>query len=422
MIPLFRNRAYICALDIGSSKVAACLAQRKGRHIERIWFDLVPSAGIRDGVIVDPAELVSCITALMQSLKKQSGVNITSVFTSIPANEVITRHSRAIIPLAERGAKLISERDVCRVQEQARILGSSLDEEIMHGVPVSFTVDSKSSVVNPIGLFGHKLEVDLLLVCGRTATIQNLDRVVHQAGYEIADIFFSGMATAQAVFTPAMKEGISVLCDIGSDTTELMIFSDGILRDVDVLSAGGNQLTYALRDQLKIPLELAEEIKKSYGAVGNFEHIADDKEILVKKSNLYKPIKQRLVAQIAHAEAVRMSLLIKDVLEKKIPSYEINHFVAVGRTALLEGFIELLEQTLAVPVGLGAVSNPRLMAALTEQTSVTGQNKIPYVASLGILCEAWYGSIDSLQDEIGLSRNPLASAAKALRAVYQDYF
>lgn len=419
---LFANRSAVCALDIGSSKIAGCFAGINRRQISGIWFGQVPSSGVRDGVIVDPAELVGCIGTLMKDLRRQSGLTVNGIFTSIPANEVIIRHSRAIIPLTERGAKLINEQDLRQARQQARILGSNLDEEIMHAIPVSYTVDSRNSVLNPLGLYGHKLEVDLLLVCAKTATVQNLDRVVHQAGYEIEDIFFSGISSSTAVFDPGLRQGSTVLCDIGSDTTEIMVFHNGLLRDVDVLSSGGNQLTSALRDSLKIPWELAEEIKKSYGAVGSHDHIAEDKEILVKKSNLYKPIKQRAVAEIVHTEAQRMCMLIRDMVEKKIPCHEVGHFVAVGRTALLEGFIELLEETLAVPVNLGSLDNPRIVSAVKDQHDLSGPHKMQYLAALGIICEALYGPSDAGNPEFSPSRNPLVNAAKTLRAVYQDYF
>ncbi|MCG8429922.1 MAG: cell division protein FtsA [Candidatus Omnitrophica bacterium] len=419
---MFHNRNYICVLDIGSSKVAACVASIQRKAITGIWFEQSPSRGIRDGAIVDPAELVTCLSGVMNNLRRRSGIPVHTVYTTVPANEVVIRHSHAIIPLAERGNKVITIQDVRCAEEQARILGASLDEEIMHAVPVSFTVDGKSAVSNPIGLYGHKLQIDLLLVCGRTATIQNLDRVIHQSGYEIADIFFSGVSTSRAVFSMPMREGITVLCDIGSDTTELMLFNEGVLRDVDVLSLGGRHLTEALRSSLKVPFELAEDIKKSYGLVGGAEQIDEDKEILVKKSSLYRPIKQRLVAEVVHEQARSMCLLIKDSLEKKIPCYEVKHFVAVGRTALVEGFIEMLEQTLAVPVRLGVVENPHLRNAARDQVIPSGQNRVPYLSALGILCEALYGTDDISRKSAGLPVNIFSSAFQTIKSVYKDYF
>jgi cell division ATPase FtsA len=44
---------YICALDIGSSKVAAVVAEIKRKRITNMFFETILSKGIKRGVIVD---------------------------------------------------------------------------------------------------------------------------------------------------------------------------------------------------------------------------------------------------------------------------------------------------------------------------------------------------------------------------------
>jgi len=182
--------SYICALDIGSSKIASAVAQIKRKRINNIFFDSVPSKGIKRGVIVDSVDLVSSVSKLLKDLKVKSGINIKFLYTNISGQDIVTKHSRAIVPLAERGNKVITISDIQRVNEEARILGSSLEEEIIHFIPSSYTIDSKSNIINPLGLYSHRLEVDLYLICGKLASIQSLGRVINQAGFEIKDLFF----------------------------------------------------------------------------------------------------------------------------------------------------------------------------------------------------------------------------------------
>ncbi len=182
--------------------------------------------------------------------------------------------------------------DIEKVNEQARILGSSLQEEIIHQIPHSYTIDSTDNILNPVGLYSHRLEVDLYLVNAKLSFIQSLTRVVNQAGYEIKDLFFSGLATSEAVFDKELKKGINIICDIGSDITELLIFEDGILKNIEILPIGGDDLTEQLQNILKIPYDLAEGIKRSYANLGEHAKISQDREILIKKNNIYKPIKQ----------------------------------------------------------------------------------------------------------------------------------
>jgi cell division protein FtsA len=414
---------YVCAVDIGSSKVAGCVAMIRNQSIVSLSCQSVASKGIRDGVITDHGHLVGCLGELMRMLRKETGLALRSVYTTLPGNETTTRHSRAVIPLAERGNKIITEADVRKVEAQAKILGASLDEEIIHAIPVQYAVDARQPVDNPLGLYGHKLEVDMLLVCGKTSSIQNLDRVIHQTGYEIQDIFFSGLVIGKAVLNRQMQEGTTVVCDIGSDTTELMLFSNGVLRDIDLLNTGSQQITLALHDTLKIPLDLAEELKKTYGAVVGPADIAEDKEILVRKSTAYRPIKQRAVVETVTQKAQEMCRLIRETLERRISTHQIDHCIVVGRTGLLEGFIETFEQILSVPVRLGLIENPHFLSAVRDQSIIpAGQNALVYLNALGTVCTSLYGDVGVQKPKIQAPRNPLARVLHKARVLYDEYF
>lgn len=414
--------SYICTLDIGSSKIAACVAGIKRKRLNSIFFDTIPAKGVKCGAIVDSIDLVGAITRLLKNLKVKSGLNIKSVYTNISGQDIVSKRSRAIVPLAERGNKVITISDIQKVNEQARILGSSLEEEIIHLIPTSFAIDSKSNITNPLGLYSHKLEVDLYLICAKQSHIQSLIRVINQSGYEIKDLFFSGLATSKAVFNKELKVGLNLFCDIGSDTTELLIFRNGVLRDIDILPIGGDNLTSQLQDELKIPFDLAEDIKRSHGIIADPQAIGEDREILVKKSNLYKPIKQRLVTQIISQSAKALCSNIRDAIEKKVSAFEVNNFIITGRTVLLEGFIETLENTLGIPVKLGRISNPEIPALIREDSALSGQKYLTYLNALGMLCEVLENKPAGIFSIHQPSKNIVLRAVNRFKEVYQEYF
>ncbi|MCX5703613.1 MAG: cell division protein FtsA, partial [Candidatus Omnitrophica bacterium] len=307
---------YICAVDIGSSKIAVALAKIKRKRVTEIFFETAPIKSIKEGAIVDSISLVGSISKLMKNLKSKSGMKIKFLYVNISGGDIVPKHSHAIVSLAERGNKVITISDIEKVNEQARILGSSLEEEIIHLVPSNYSIDSKTNLANPLGLYSHRLEVDLYLICAKLSGIQNLSRVINQSGYEIKDLFFSGLATSKAVFNKELNDGLNLFCDIGSDTTELLVFRNGMLKDIEILSIGGNDITNKVAQTLKIPFDLADDIKRSNGMIGDFTQIGEEKEILVKKNNLYKPIKQKAVLEIITSQAKSICSNIKEGLEK----------------------------------------------------------------------------------------------------------
>jgi cell division protein FtsA len=413
---------YICAIDVSSSKICAVVAQTKGRHIVNIFFESLPSKGIKRGVIVDSIALVGSISQALKNLKSRSGINIKFIYANISGQDIITKHSRAIVPLAERGNKVITPSDIQKVNEQARVLGSNLEEEIIHSMPFCYSIDSKNNIINPLGLYSHRLEVDLYLICGKLSSIQSFSRTVNQAGYDIKDLFFSGIATSRIVFSDELREGIHVLCDIGSDITELLVFSDGLLKEVQILSVGGDDLTKQLSEDLNIPLDLAEEVKRSYASVGDSSLIKEDKEILIKRNNIYKPIKQRVVSEILTAKTKSICVNIKSAVEKIIPLEQAGDFVTTGRTVLLEGFLETLENTLGVSVRLGRIANPDIASLANKEEAMSGQKYLTYINSLGLIAQALHEQQPWFISSQQTARNPLIKTIHKFKEIYQEYF
>ena len=416
------NNNYICAIDIGSNKISVGLARIKKHRIEDILFDCLPSAGVKEGVIVDATQLVVCLSKIIKSLRDKSGLKIKFIHTNFSGKDISTKHSHAIIPLAERGNKVITSTDTARANEQARILGSSLDDEIIHVIPSSYSIDSKNNVINPVGLYSHRLEVDLYLVCARLASLQSLSRVINQCGCEIRSLSFSGLATSKAVFGSKEKIGLSVFCDIGSDVTELLIFKDGLLQDIQVLPLGGNSMTAQLSEGLKINSELAEDIKRSYGIIGDADSIPENKEILVKKDEFYKPLKQREVAQMTTNSARLICSQIKEVVERKVALHEIDHFIMTGKTLLTDGFIEMMESVTGIPVSIGRISNPEIVPLAKENSDLSGQKYLTYLTCLGMICEDLESKTIGNLAIVKPAKNLFFKAINRFKEVYQEYF
>jgi len=414
---------YICAVDIGSSKIAGIVVEIKRKHIANIFFDTFPSKGVKRGMIVDSAGMVGCIGKLLKNLKVKSGINIKFIHTNISGLDIITKHSRAIIPLAERGNKVITLLDIRKVNEQAAILAANLEEEIIHQLPIDYTIDSRNNILNPLGLYSHRLEVDLYLVCAKLSLIQSLTQVINQSGYEIKNLFFSGLATNKGIFDKESQSGVSIFCDIGSDIIELLIFKDGLLQDIAILPLGGDDVTAELSNALKIPFNLAEDTKRSYGIIGDHSQINEDREILVKKSNLYKPIKQKLVSEIITAKTKSICQAIKDSLDKKVDLSQVNNFVVVGRAMLLEGFLEMLENTLGAKLKIGRITDPDICPWVNKDNNLSGQGCLTYLTALGMICNILKGRRSQILSPIQQPpQNLILTTINRIKEVYQEYF
>lgn len=416
------GKNYVCGLDIGTSKISACVAEIRKNRVSELFFESGESRGLKKGSVVDSIELVESVGKVLRSLKAKSGINIKCVQTNISGADVLTKHCRGIIPLAERGNKVITTLDVNNVVGQAFILGSTIEDEVIHQIPFSFTVDNKTDITNPVGLYGHKLEVDLYLVCAKLSSVQTINYAVHQAGYDVKEIFLSGLATSEAVLDEELKKGVNILCDIGSDITEIIIFKDGLLRDIKMLFWGGSDLTRALAEGLNIPFELAKEIKISSGTLDDHQTADDDHHILVKNDNDYQSIKRKQVADILQAKTKSLCLSLKDTVEKAAALNEICHFALTGRTILQEGFLEMLEADLGIPVEFARIRDPQFGPIVNKDPALAGRKYMTYATAIGLVCKQLNGYHPQILNSSKSSRNPLIKAVNKLKEVYFEYF
>lgn len=428
---------YICALDIGSSKISGAVAKIQGRHVSSIFFESLPSSGIKKGIIVNSVDLIGCISKVLKKLSAKSGINIRFVYADISGQHMVTKHSRACLPLAERGNKIITQQDVEKVREQARILASNLEEEIIHALPFSYSIDAQENILNPLGLYSHKLEMDLYLVCTKLSTLQSLTRVINQSGYEIKDLFFSGTSTSGLIMSGGqLKQGTSIICDIGSDITEVLLFKQGSLRNIQVLNMGGDDLTASLQENLKIPFELAEDIKKSYASVGDSQ--GQEKQILVKKNNIYKTIDAKAVSEVVTSETKLFCAKLKEAVEKITPINKIDNFSAVGRTVLQEGFLETLEGVMGISVKLGRIPNAEnqsqepcafsenkyiqdVISLSNKSEDLSGRKYLTFITCIGIICQS-IAEKQPLSSPIQQPRNFFVKTVNRFKEVYQEYF
>lgn len=416
---------YVCALDLGSSKIAACLARlNKKNKVCGILFESIATRGIKKGRIADIQEVSNCIEQLLKSVSKSAGINIRSVYINIYGTDIITRHSHAIIPLAERSNKVITHSDIRKVIQEARVLGCKIEEDVLRDMPLGYVIDEQGEISNPLGLYGHKLEVELLLILVKISYLQSIHRLFNRLGFEIKNLFLSGLATSKiSINRDLLKNGIYAFCDMGSDITEITIFENGVLKSIETLFIGGNDLTQAIANAFKIPFELAEDIKKSYACIVDPVDLENDRDVMIKSDGLYKSISQKKICEVVSSVSNELFGRIKERLDVVMTQDKIiNSLFVSGRAVLTDGFLEKMEGVCGCSVRM--VSNRNLVflpkPGLDAITSTP--QFLTYATSLGILQEA----LELLQKKYlpfpKFTGSLIQKAINSVKEIYQEYF
>lgn len=345
-----KDNNLIAGLDIGTTKICAVVGEVVEGIVEVKGITMIPSKGLRKGVVVNVDHTVESIKEAVLSIKKITGINLEDVRVGISGGHIKGFNSFGAVGI--RGDE-VSYSDVERVIDSAKAVYIPLDREVLHVIPTGYTIDGQNGIKDPIGMSGVRLEAEVYIITGAVASVQNLLRCCEKAGVDVGDIIFEPLASAEAILTDDEKELGVAIVDIGGGTTDITLYKDGCLRHTSVIAVGGNHFTNDIAVGLRIPIVEAERIKKEYGNA-TVVLVNDSDEIEIMQSGRKRTILKRHLAEIIQPRAEELFDLIKNELIK-ISGYEIasTGIVLTGGGSLLNGIDSLAESRLGLPVRIG---------------------------------------------------------------------
>jgi len=373
----------IAGLDIGSTFVRLVVGQKSsdGSRVQIIGAIETPSSGINKGAVASIEDATSAISACLEKTERLVGLPITEVWTGINGPHIKCDRSRGVVAVSKSNGEITPD-DVKRTIEAARALSVPANYEILHVLPVRFSVDNQTDIKDPIGMSGVRLEAEVLIIQGLTSQINNLTKSVYRTGIDIEDLILSPLAAAEAVLTPKQKELGAVLINIGASTTSLAVFEEGEVLHTAVLPLGSEHITSDIAIGLRCPISLAEKIKIDHGTA-NPDLFAkkddiDTSELGEEYDELTEPISKKYLAEIIEARVEEIMDKI-DLELKKIDRSGLLPAGAflIGGGAKLAGVTEVAKKKLRLPTSIGANRN--------AETVIDKVNDISFLTALGLV-------------------------------------
>lgn len=358
---------YIIALDVGSTKTCALIAEIDEEQVKFLSLGAAESKGLRKGLIVNLDSTVSSIRRAVEEAEGVANVPVESAVIGVAGSHVRGVNSRGGVTLGNR-ARDIDRDDVRRAIDAARNISLPEDREVLHVLPHEFMVDAQDGIRDAIGMVGHRLEANVHLVTSSIAATQNLVTAANRAGILVNDTVLEPLASAEACLTQDERELGCCLLDIGGGTTELIVYGGGVVRHTGAVPVGGDHFTNDLAVGLRTPIPEAEKIKRRHGcAATSLLHEDTSIEIASVGDRPPRTIFARMLTDIIEPRTMELLSLIREDLrraglDRQIPA----GFVLAGGGARLNGLVELAEQTFHLPV---RVAEPKGLADLPEQVA-----------------------------------------------------
>jgi cell division protein FtsA len=306
---MFSSSPVIAGLDIGTSKICAVIAQLNEQGaLSIIGLGQARSRGVRKGEIVNANAAAEDIRNAIVEAEQTADAEVRSVYLGVTGGHVRGFNNRGFHPVPSDDREIMEE-DVQDAVRNAKAINMSADNRVVHLIRQHFLVDGQEGIANPVGMYGARVEVDVHVVHGNFNRLQNPIRAVKNLQLEVEDIVFNGLASSLALLTNQQKEMGSLVIDIGSGTTEYVVYADGIIKHTGVLAVGGDHVSNDLAYGLKIPLGRAEQLKIDHGSA-----ICDEscKGEVVRLSNDFGVAEKTI--NLEHLRKI-MSLRLEEIFE-----------------------------------------------------------------------------------------------------------
>jgi cell division protein FtsA len=368
-----RRENLITALDIGSWKVSALIAERGEQgELTVLGTGQRESRGVRRGYIADMDMTEKAVREAVEQAERIAGINIEDVWVSFSAGGLISDIASVEVEL---GGHRIEQEDIDELLAAGR---SSIDPEgrmVLHAQPTLYTLDGLKGVKKPLGLHADTLGVDIHVVAADGSPVRNLDLCVRSAHLEVKSIVASPVATGMACLSDEERELGVALVEIGAGVTNVSLFAGGLLVGLTSIPFGSADITDDIASAFGTRRTQAERMKCFFGSATASPRDNHDMIEVAPLSTDEEPGETARITRAALIAVIRQRLehlmgeVGKALKELGFTGPVGRQVVLTGGGAELKGLADYAQGTLGRAVRIG---RPRNMVGLPDAHSGPG--------------------------------------------------
>ena len=393
----------LVGLDIGTTFIKAIVGiVNEDNEIDFLGVGKSNSLGMKRGVVIDISATVQSIEKAVEEAELVSGHKINSAFVSISGKHIQSFNATGRAAISDN--KEVSNQDLKSVEESAKAITLSNDQEILHVLPKDYEIDGQDGIKVPLGMSGIALDGRYHLVTGAKNARDNIEKCVKKCSIDPQSVVLEQLASSLAVLTKDEKDLGVCLVDIGGGTTDIAIFSNGAIEYTSSVPLGGDQVTNDLAQALKTSTYNAEELKITHGFISNELSSDDIVEVPGVGDRPPRSIQKYTLVEVMSLRYQEIFNFVNEKIlqsgfEEKIPA----GIVLTGGSSKSEGLADLAEEIFHKQVRVGI---PQYLYGGSEDIVKNSE----YATSVGLLLYA--------QKEINPQLEPVnedfSSAAKKL--------
>ena len=361
-----RRAAVATVLDIGSTKTVCIIARMvpndSGQYLhgrthapEVIGIGHTRSLGVKSGLINDLDAAEQSTRQAVDLAERMAGLTVDSIIVNVSAGRLKSHMSSASIQLDDRP---ITKNDIQKVLKAGIARASNVDRTVLHMLPVDHVLDGERGIVDPRGMIGAELTLNMHVLTADSAPLRNVELCLNRAHLSVESMVATPYASGLAVLVDDELDLGCACIDMGGGSTSVSIFADRAFIHADSIPVGGHHVTMDIARGFSCRLEDAERLKVMQGSA--MATPADDRDVIQvpgigdEDYEGATQVPRSLLNRIIAARVEETLEMLRDRINKSGYSSVVGkRVVLTGGAAQLTGLPELARRILGRNVRIG---------------------------------------------------------------------
>ena len=329
-------------LDIGNSEIKLVVVQVQDDDCYVLASTAIKSKGIKKNTIYDSKKLKESLHKAIGETETKLGMKIKEVILCVPTGNSLMTIESGLVNIKNG---VVDGKDIENVLKDASNNTYDNSRELVTCLPISFTVDDKASMQNPLEESGEKLFTKAVVATSNKKEIYPFIELVRSLGINIVDITYHSQADYHTIRTKEFDRKMGCIINVGGDITTVSIFNKGIMIKNSYVPVGSSSVDKDIAFVYKVDIETACHLKETYAlTVGRY---ADSNEVIEISDASGKKIsiKQSEISMVIESRVGEILKLAKNEINR-LTKREISYIIVVGGISELAGFNYIVEDVL----------------------------------------------------------------------------
>lgn len=296
--------------------------------------------GMRRGMVANISEAQEVLLPLVETAERSFNRDVRKVIVGVAGNHLRGHKITVAIDVEEREIK---QHHLTRLYDQAQQMIKHPEREMLHCIPISYSIDDRAATENPLGLSGRHIQGHFFFIDADRLYLKDIIKLCNQSGLEVRSLYAEPFASASVCVDDTLKDIGVAVADIGGGTTDGIVFKNGKPIKLFTINIGGHLMTQDLAVGLGIAPKAAEWLKQQVGL-----QLADP-NVLASCPFQLPPIDAAKMQGVLGARVLEMARLLANEL---IPfkGQLGGGLILTGGGSSLKGLESILSKAFSIPV------------------------------------------------------------------------